>query len=122
MNSEDGQRLLNNGIEGVNYTVEEGAAKYAPEQKDLTAHVQQAWLQLNMSVNGVKYLPKLPASDYEAATTDTIKKFAAEDLEKIALNPAAGGRRPRLTDIHHKCRAAGPDHQRRTHAVHRRRD
>jgi putative aldouronate transport system substrate-binding protein len=90
MNSAEGQRLLNNGIEGVNYTVQDGAAKYDPAQQELTSSVQLAWLQLNTSVNGVQYYPKLPASDYEAELTDTIKKLAAEDLEKIELNPAAG--------------------------------
>jgi putative aldouronate transport system substrate-binding protein len=90
MNSEDGQRLLNNGIEGTNYTVQDGAAKYDPAQQDLTSHVQQAWLQLNTSVNGTKYLPKLPASDYEKNVADKIKNYAAEDLGKAELNPAAG--------------------------------
>lgn len=90
MNSTEGQRLLNNGVEGVNYTVKDGAAVYDPAQKDLTSHVQQGWLQLNMSVNGNKFYPKLPVSEYEAAMTNTVKTLAAEDLEKVELNPAAG--------------------------------
>lgn len=90
LNSEKGQRLLYNGIEGTNYSIQDGAASYDPSQQELTSHVQLAWLQVNMAVNGQKYLLPRPKSEFEAKTTDLVKELAGKDLPKIVTNPAAG--------------------------------
>jgi putative aldouronate transport system substrate-binding protein len=90
MNSPEGQRLLNNGVEGENYTVEDGLAVYDDAQAELTEQVQQAWMQVSAATAGVEYYQPKPATEYEAGLLAQRTEFAAADLETAVFNPAAG--------------------------------
>lgn len=90
LNSEEAQRLLHNGIEGVNYTVEDELAVYDPAEADLTTLVQQAWLQVAMDVPGNRFLLPAPANEAEGALFERRVAVAEEDLPDAVFNPAAG--------------------------------
>ncbi|GAA4784535.1 extracellular solute-binding protein [Microbacterium gilvum] len=90
LNTEDGQRLLNNGIEGENYVEEDGFAVYDDAQAEQTALVTGAWAQLGMAVGGYEGLTAKPATDYDAELAQRRLDLQAEDVENAVYNPAAG--------------------------------
>ncbi|MEE2522220.1 extracellular solute-binding protein [Pseudarthrobacter sp. J75] len=92
MNSEEVAVLLNNGIEGVNFQVVDGAAApitpETPEGKAVNTDVK-SYAQLGINVRGNNfYLPK-QASEYEQQVYDKRLEVTANDLKSAVYNPAA---------------------------------
>lgn len=92
MNSKDVEVLLNNGIEGSNFKVVDGAAvtisPETPEGKKVTEDVK-SFSQLGTSVRGNEfYAPKQP-TDYEQKVYDDRLKVMEENLKSAVYNPAA---------------------------------
>lgn len=89
LNSEEAQRLMQNGVEGENYELADGFAEYDPARQDLTDMAGQAFTQLAMNVPNRPVLPPAPADDYEAEIGDTVREIN-QDVEDAVYNPAAG--------------------------------
>lgn len=92
MNSKEVSILLNNGVEGVNFTVVDGGAATitpeTPEGKKVSEDVK-SFAQLGTSVKGNEfYTPKQP-SDYEQKVYEDRLKLMAENLKSAVYNPAA---------------------------------
>ncbi len=89
LNSTKAQILMNNGIEGDNFTVEDGYAVYDESKQDFTDQVTGAWAQLGMNVAGYEaYSPK-PRSEYDEELAQLRLDLQAEDLQNAVFNPAA---------------------------------
>ena len=92
MNGKDVAVLLNNGIEGVNFTVEDGkAATIKPETEDgkaVTTDIK-SYAQLGMNVAGNTFYPVKQPSEYEQQVFDKRTEVMAEDLKSAVYNPAA---------------------------------
>lgn len=92
LNSKDAAILLNNGIEGVNFTVEDGAAApikpETPEGKAVATDIK-SYAQLGMNVAGNSFYPVKQASEYEQQVFDKRVEVMAEDLKSAVYNPAA---------------------------------
>lgn len=90
MNSKEGQVLLNNGIEGYNFTVDdEGYAVYDESKQDFSDQVSGAWAQLGTNVTGEKYYRTQPENEADKKFRDKRERLQAEDLKNAAFNPAA---------------------------------
>ncbi|MHC6231975.1 extracellular solute-binding protein [Arthrobacter sp. MMS24-T111] len=92
MNSKEAQVLFKNGIEGVNFKLEDGKAVQiqpeTPEGKAVATDIK-SYAQLGTSVTGNEfYLPK-EATDYEQQVVDKRIRVMAEDLKSAVYNPAA---------------------------------
>ncbi|MFE6971390.1 extracellular solute-binding protein [Isoptericola sp. NPDC057653] len=84
----DGQVLENNGIEGDNFTVEDGYAAFDESKQDYTDVVSGAWAQIGTNVAGyVAYKPK-PETAYDAELAQERLDLQEKDLEKAVFNPA----------------------------------
>ena len=90
LNSTEAQNLLNHGIEGENYTVEDGLAVFDPEQQDFTDQVTGAWAQLGMNVAGFNAYPIKQETEFEQALYDLRLELQAQEVEDAVFNPAAG--------------------------------
>ncbi len=90
LNSTEAQILMNNGIEGENFTVEDGFAAYDPAQQDFTDQVSGAWAQLGMNVAGYDAYAAQPATDGDVAFEELRLQLQEEDLASAVFNPAAG--------------------------------
>jgi len=92
MNDKDVAILLNNGIEGVNFKVEDGKAATikpeTPEGKAVTTDIK-SYAQLGMNVAGNTFYPVKQPSDYEQQVFDKRTEVMAEDLKSAVYNPAA---------------------------------
>ncbi|WP_066294159.1 extracellular solute-binding protein [Arthrobacter sp. B6] len=92
MNSKETAVLLNNGIEGVNFTVEDGKAATikpeTPEGKVVNTDIK-SYAQLGTNVTGNNFYPVKQASDYEQEVFDKRIEVMAKDLESAVYNPAA---------------------------------
>lgn len=92
MNSKEVQVLLNNGIEGVNFKVEDGkAAPIKPETdegKAVSTDIK-SYLQLATNVAGNQFYLNKQATDYEQQVFDKRTEVMAEDLKSAVYNPAA---------------------------------
>ncbi|WP_154795868.1 extracellular solute-binding protein [Occultella kanbiaonis] len=89
MNSTEAQILLNNGIEGDNFTVEDGYAVYNEDRQDFTDQVSGAWAQLGTNVAGYDAYSTQPATPYDEELAQLRLDLQAEDLENAVFNPAA---------------------------------
>jgi putative aldouronate transport system substrate-binding protein len=89
LTSTEAQILMNNGIEGDNFTVEDGFAVYDPERQDFTDQVSGAWAQLGMNVAGYEGYSVAPATEYDEQLAQLRLDLQAEDLENAVFNPAA---------------------------------
>jgi putative aldouronate transport system substrate-binding protein len=92
MNGKDVATLFNNGIEGVNFTVEDGKAAAikpeTPEGKAVATDIK-SYAQLGTNVTGNNFYPVKQASDYEQKVYDKRVEVMAEDLKSAVYNPAA---------------------------------
>jgi putative aldouronate transport system substrate-binding protein len=87
MNSREAQILLNNGIEGIHFTLQDGGA-VAADKKELTEQVG-SWMQLSTGVKGPEYYqPRWPTA-YEQAMYDKRKALEKSDLEQAVIDPTA---------------------------------
>jgi len=90
LNSTDAQILMNNGIEGDNFTVEDGFAVFDPAKQDFTDQVTGAWAQLGMNVAGYNAYTAKPTTDFMAELGELRLQLQEEDLANAVFNPAAG--------------------------------
>ena len=90
LNTTEAQNLMNHGIEGDNYTVEDGAAVFDPAKQDFTDQVTGAWAQLGMNVAGYHAYPIKQETEYDQALYQLRLDLQAEDLPNAVFNPAAG--------------------------------
>lgn len=97
LNSTEAQNLMNHGIEGDNYTVEDGGAVFDPAKQDFTDLVTGAWAQLGMNLAGYTAHPIKQATEYEQEFYDYRLALQAEDLENAVFNPAAAFVSPTYT-------------------------
>ncbi|WP_035737727.1 extracellular solute-binding protein [Glycomyces arizonensis] len=89
LNTKDAQVLMNNGIEGDNFTVEDGYSVDNPDRQDFTDQVTGAWAQLGMNVAGYEAYKAKPESEYDEQIAQLRLELQAEDLENAVFNPAA---------------------------------
>src|SRR5699024_5488152 len=89
LNSTEAQILMNNGVEGDNFTVEDGFAVWNPDRQDFTDQVTGAWAQLGMNVNGYEAYQAEPETEDDVAFNELREELQAEDLENAVFNPAA---------------------------------
>jgi putative aldouronate transport system substrate-binding protein len=88
LNSPEAGPILNNGIEGVTYTLDGDLAAVDDAPQDLKDAVL-SYSQLGMNVSGFRgYLPK-QASDYEQQMYDKRLEIEKSDTENAVLDPAA---------------------------------
>jgi len=91
LNSPKAAVLINNGIEGVNFTLDGNltvpVTPLTPQGAEVTQAVK-SYAQLGMNVAGGYYLPK-QATPYEQAMFDKRMKIQTSDLTHAAYNPAA---------------------------------
>lgn len=92
LNGKDAAILLNNGIEGVNFSLEGGAAApikpETPEGKAVATDIK-SYAQLGMNVAGNSFYPVKQASEYEQQVFDKRVEVMASDLKSAVYNPAA---------------------------------
>lgn len=89
LNSEEAQVLMNNGIEGENFTLEDGYAVNDESQQALTDHVTGAYAQFGMNVAGYHGYDPLPETDYDIEMAEKRDELETADLERAVFNPAA---------------------------------
>ncbi|EWS79685.1 extracellular solute-binding protein [Brachybacterium phenoliresistens] len=90
LSSEEGQRLLNNGIEGVNYEVEDGmSVPIESEEGSLVSSDVSAFAQIGTQSNGYLGLSSKPAGEAEAAMEEKRQATADSDLDSAVFNPGA---------------------------------
>lgn len=90
LNTKEAQILMNNGIEGDNFTVEDGFAVKNPDRQDVTDLATGAWAQLGMNVAGYEAYSWQPASQFGADLEQRRLDLQAVDREFAVFNPAAG--------------------------------
>ena len=93
LNTKDAQILLNNGIEGQNFTVtSDGFATYNTDadSKAMTDLVQNAWAQIGMNVGGNQFYVAALATDYDKDIYQTRQDIMANDAKNAVFNPALG--------------------------------
>lgn len=97
LNTTEAQNLMNHGIEGDNFTVEDGAAVFDPAKQDFTDQVTGAWAQLGMNLAGYDAYPIKQASEFDEALQQLRLELQAEDLANAVFNPAAAFVSPTYT-------------------------
>lgn len=90
LNTTEAQNLLNHGIEGENYTVEDGGVVFDAAKQDFTDQVTGAWAQLGTNVAGYNAHPFKRTTEYETSLDQLRLDLQAEDLPNAVYNPAAG--------------------------------
>jgi len=90
LSSEEGQRLLNNGIEGVNYEVDgEQSVAIESEEASLVQSDVSAFAQIGSQSNGYLGLPAKPEGEAEAALDEKRLAFHEADMDSAVFNPGA---------------------------------
>lgn len=90
LSSEEGQRLLNNGIEGVNYEVDgEQSVAIESDEASLVQSDVSAFAQIGSQSNGYLGHPAKPEGEAEAALDEKRLAFHEADLESAVFNPGA---------------------------------
>ena len=90
LSSEEGQRLLNNGIEGVNYEVEgELSVPVESEEASLVQSDVEAFAQIGSQSNGYMGLHSKPEGEPEAALDEKRVDFHEADMDAAVFNPGA---------------------------------
>lgn len=90
LSSEEGQKLLFNGIKGVTYNEADGYAEpilNTDEEKVMDQDLQQ-FQQFLTASNGQKYLIRRPSGEVDQALTVKTIETAKADLERAVRNPA----------------------------------
>ena len=91
LNSPEAAVLINNGIEGVNFELEDGATvpleNMTAEGEEITQAVK-SYAQLGMNVAGTNFYLPAQATEYEQEMFDKRKALEASDLESAVHNPA----------------------------------
>jgi putative aldouronate transport system substrate-binding protein len=92
LNDKDVQILINNGIEGQNFTVVDGHAKpvtpATPESQGLTDTVA-SYAQLGIAVAGQKFYVAAQPNDYDQKLWDGAQVTMKSDTRSAVFNPAA---------------------------------
>lgn len=89
LNSPEAGPLLNNGIEGVTYTLDGDLAVPVDDAPQALKDAVLSYSQLGMNVSGFRgYLPKQP-SEYEQQMYDKRLAIEKSDTEHAVLDPAA---------------------------------
>lgn len=90
LSSEEGQRLLNNGIEGVNYEVDGGESiPIESDEATLIASDISAFAQIGSQSNGYLGYPARPEGEPEKELAEKRLAFHEADLEHAVFNPGA---------------------------------
>lgn len=90
LSSTEGQNLLNNGIEGVNYEVDgEYAVAIESEEADRVQSDVAAFSQLGTQSNGYTAYSAKPGGEAEEELDRKRNEFHEADLEHAVFNPAA---------------------------------
>lgn len=90
LSSEEGQRLLNNGIEGVNYEVDgDQAVAIESDEASLVQSDVSAFAQIGTQSNGYLGLPSQPEGEPEAALDQKRLDYHEADLEHAVFNPGS---------------------------------
>lgn len=90
LSSAEGQRLLNNGIEGVNYEVDgDQAVAIESEDASLVQSDVSAFAQIGTQSNGYLAHPAKPEGEPEAALDEKRLAFHESELEHAVFNPGA---------------------------------
>lgn len=90
LSSAEGQRLLNNGIEGVNYEVDgETSVPIESPEAEVVSSDAKAFAQIGTQSNGYLGLRSKPAGEAEAAMEEKQLATAEADLEHAVFNPGA---------------------------------
>lgn len=90
LNSTEAQNLMNHGIEGDNFTVEDGFAVFDPEKQAFTDQVTGAWAQLGMNVAGYNAYQIQPRTEFLGELGELRLQLQEEDMANAVFNPAAG--------------------------------
>lgn len=90
LNSPEAQILMNNGMEGHNFEVQDGFAVNDPEMQEFTDFVTGAWAQLGMNVAGYHAYSPLPQTDYDVEILELREELQERDLQDAVFNPALG--------------------------------
>ncbi|GAB3614979.1 type 2 periplasmic-binding domain-containing protein [Humibacter ginsengisoli] len=90
MNSKQAQIIMNNGLEGQNFTVKDGRAlaMTTPDATNLT-NIVASYAQLGTNVNGSKFYPPAQANAYDQQVYDAEQATMAADTKHAVYNPAA---------------------------------
>ncbi|HWU47669.1 MAG TPA: extracellular solute-binding protein [Humibacter sp.] len=92
LNTKQAQVLINNGIEGKNFTVVDGHSQAitppTAESTDLTNTVA-SYAQLGIAVNGQKFYTAKQPNDYDQQLWDSCQTIMKSDLKSAVFNPAA---------------------------------
>ncbi|GAA4487691.1 extracellular solute-binding protein [Microbacterium panaciterrae] len=89
MNSPEAGKILNNGIEGQTYTVQDKLAVAVPGVSPTLKDDVSSYAQLGTNVTGFQGLLPKQASDYEQQMYDKRLKIQDSDLAHAVFNPAA---------------------------------
>ena len=90
LSSAEGQRLLNNGIEGVNYELDgEQAVPIESEEASVIQSDVSAFAQIGSQSNGYLGYPAKPEGEAEAALDEKRLAFHEEDMETAVFDPGA---------------------------------
>src|SRR5690606_19646025 len=90
LSSQEGQRLLNNGIEGVNYEEQDGmAVPIDSPEAEIVSSDTKAFAQIGTQSNGYLGLTAQPEGEAEAAMDEKRRAIAESDLEHAVFNPGA---------------------------------
>lgn len=92
LNTKQAQILINNGIEGKNFTVVDGHAQaITPPTPESTALTNDAltYSQLGISVNGNAFYTAKQPNDYDQQQFDAETAMMNSDLKHAVFNPAA---------------------------------
>ena len=87
VSSKEGQVLFNNGIEGVNFELLDGAALYKEDQQLITQNARQSFAQLGTNNNGLLAYKEVPKSDAEASYAE-VRNSLIEELPDAVVDPA----------------------------------
>lgn len=89
LNTPEAGAILNNGIEGVTYTLEGDRAVPVPDAPQTLNDDVSSYSQIGMNVSGYRgYLPLLP-TEQERELDDRRRAIEASDLESAVYDPAA---------------------------------
>jgi len=90
MNSKKAQIIMNNGLEGKNFTVKDGkaVAVTSTTATDLT-NIVASYAQLGTNVTGNKFYPPAQPNDYDQQQYDAEVKTMNSDAKHAVYNPAA---------------------------------
>ena len=90
LSSAEGQRLLNNGIEGVNYEVDgDQSVAIESEEASLVQSDVSAFAQIGSQSNGYLGYPAKPEGEPETALDEKRLAFHETDMETAVFNPGA---------------------------------